>query len=540
MLRTAIAWCQKAGAWSLKAGAWSLKPGTWGLKPGTCGLRPEAWGLRPAARGLRSVAWSLAALIVCALPAPLEASRLVDAVKARDEAAVRALLAARADVNATTGDGTTALHWAVYHEDPELVDLLLKAGARANVANDLSITPLYLAAAAGNASIVHALLSKGARADAASESGVTPLMQAARSGNVEAVRALLAARADVKARERERGQTALMWAASRGHSAVVDLLVAHGADVHARTRVRPLTVMLDQGPRRVVKTSMQDARQIEAGGSTALLFAAQSGDAASVRRLLAAGANRNDTAADGRSALVLAAFDGHPEVAAALVDAGADVDAAAAGYTALHAAALRGDRATVAALLARGANPNAPLTQGSPVRRFGSQWALPSTMKGGTPLLVAAAYLEVDIMRALLAAGARHDAASADGTTPLLAAAGVPVEMLARPSDLQRWNIVDSDTPQVPRHETEVLDGVTLLLDAGADVNQANADGDTALHGAATSGQTRVIQLLADRGARLDVPNKAGQTPLMLTQPRGRDPGHPAAAELIQKLLSRQ
>ena len=82
------------------------------------------------------------------------------------------------------------------------------------------------------------------------------------------------------------------------------MLLENHADVHARTRVRPLTVMLDQGPRRAVKTSVQDARQIEAGGSTALLFAAQAGDAESARLLLAAGANVNDTAADGKSALV--------------------------------------------------------------------------------------------------------------------------------------------------------------------------------------------------------------------------------------------
>ena len=87
----------------------------------------------------------------------------------------------------------------------------------------------------------------------------------------------------------------------------------------------------------------------------------------------------NDTAADGNSALVLAAFSGHGAVARLLLERGADPNAAGAGYTALHAAALRGDVETVKALLAKGANPNARLTKGSPVRRFGSQWALPIT-----------------------------------------------------------------------------------------------------------------------------------------------------------------
>jgi ankyrin repeat protein len=475
------------------------------------------------------IAWILSAL--------LSASPLVEAVKQHDVSAVRALLKARADVNAPEGDGATPLHWAAHLDDEALVGLLVAAGANVNAANDLRITPLHLAAVNGNAAIVRALLEKGARADAGSETGVTPLMEAARSGSADAVRALLAGGAAVNGQERDRGQTALMWAVARRHPVVVRVLLDHGADVHARTRSRPLTVMLDQGPRRTVKTAMQDARQIEAGGSTALLFAAQAGDAESARLLLAAGANVNDTAADGRSALVLAAFAGHPSVAAVLIDHGADPNTAGAGYTALHAAVLRGDLATVRALLARGADANARLTRGSPVRRFGSQWALTSTMTGATPLFVAAAYLEVDIARALVDSGADHRLGLANGTTPLLAAAGTAVEKEARPSDLRRWNVADSDTPQVPRAESDVLAACRLLLDAGAGVNQANEAGDTALHAAAAAGMTGVIELLAARGATIDATNAVGQTPLSMTLPRGRQQeGSKAAEELLRKL----
>ena len=450
---------------------------------------------------------------------------------------MRALLQKHVDVNAAEADGATALHWAVYHENDQLVELLLRAGANANAANDLAITPLYLASASGNAALVRVLLGKGAHPDAASETGVTPLMEAARSGSVDAVQALFERGANVNAREHDRHQTALMWAAARRHPAVVKLLLAHHADVHARSRVRPLTVMLDQGPRRTVKTSMQDARQIDAGGNTALLFAAQAGDAESARLLLSAGANVDDTAADGNSALVVAAFAGQPTVARILIDGGARVDLAGGGYAPLHAAVLRGDAATVRALIDKGANVNLQLTKGSPVRRFGSQWALPSTLTGATPLLVAAAYLEVEIMRTLLAAGADHHVALADGTTPLLAAAGTSVEKEARPSDLLRWNIVDNDTPQIPRDEGDVLAATRLLLDAGADINRATTSGDTAMHAAAATGVTSLIQLLADRGARLDAENKAGQTPLALTLPRGRDQGHPEAEALLRRLL---
>ena len=474
---------------------------------------------------------------VLLLAIALAASPLIDAVRAGDAAAVRTLLKQRIDVNARQGDGATALHWAVYQDDRALVDLLIAAGADVNAVNDLGVTPLYLAAAAGSAAIVKALLEKGARPDSATETGVTPLMEAARSGSADAVRALLASGAGVNARERDRHQTALMWAVARRHPAIVQVLLDHGADVHAKTRVRPLTVMLDQGPRRTVKTSMQDARQIEAGGSTALLFAAQSGDAESASRLLAAGARVNDAGADGNTALVLATFAGHPAVSRVLIDAGADLNAAGAGYAPLHAAVLRSDVATVRALIAKGADLNVQLTKGSPVRRFGSQWALPSTLRGATPLLIAAAYLETDIMRELLAAGARHDIGLEGGLTPFLVAAGTPVEKEARPSDLERFNIVDNDTPQVPRMDDEVVAAMASLVEAGADVNQATATGDTALHAAAAAGHLKVIQFLADRGARLDATNKAGETPLALTQPRGRSSGNKAAEELLRKLI---
>src|SRR5207249_441342 len=59
--------------------------------------------------------------------------RLIQAIKARDAAAVRALIKSRVDVNATQGDGATALHWAVHYDDLATVDLLLRAGSRVNL-----------------------------------------------------------------------------------------------------------------------------------------------------------------------------------------------------------------------------------------------------------------------------------------------------------------------------------------------------------------------------------------------------------------------
>jgi ankyrin repeat protein len=456
---------------------------------------------------------------------------LVQAAKRNDVTAVRALVKQRADVNATEGDGATALHWAAYHGNVEILSLLVGGGAKADAANELAITPLAIAADNAHAPIVERLLELGANPNAASESGVTPLMRAARTGSAAAVRALLAKNANVNATESERKQTALMWAVSQRHPEIVKLLLDRGADLRARTAVRKLTVMLDQGPPGV-KTAKEHAHQIDAGGSTALLFAASSGDVESARLLLDRGADVNDTSADGNSALVLAAFSGHGPVARLLIERGADPNAAGAGYTALHAAVLRGDAETVKALLGKGANPDARLTKGSPVRRFGSQWALTNAWTGATPLFVATVYLEIDLMRMLLANGALASLALSNGTHPLLVAAGAEVPREVRPSDVARLGIQDSDTPDIPRPESDLVTASQLLLDHGASVTETNAAGDTALHAAATAALPGVIQLLVSRGAVVDATNKAGQTPLALTLPReSRGSQRPDAAE---------
>jgi ankyrin repeat protein len=480
-------------------------------------------------------------LTILAVAAVLAGTPLADAARHGDLPAVRALLKGGADVNQPEGDGATPLHWAVYRDATDVTRALLDAGASAKAANDLGVTPLHLSAANGNVQVMRWLIEKGAAIDAASAAAVTPLMEAARAGNVDGIRLLLAHGAKVNARESARGQTALMWAVSRQHPDVVKVLLENRADVHARTESRPLMVMLDRGPRRAVKTSAQDARQIHAGGSTALIFAAQNGSVDAARLLLGAGANANDTAADGKSALVMAAFSGHTNVALLLLDAGADPNAAGAGYTALHAAALRGDAALTRALLAKGANPDATLTKGSPVRRFGSQWALPTSFTGGTPLLVAATYLEVDVMRALLAGGASASAALPNGVGALQLAAGAALEKEARPADLARFNVIDSDTPDIPRLAEEVSAAVRVLLDAGAAASHTSENGDTALHAAAATNQPAVIELLIARGALVNAKNKNGQTPLSLTLPRKTErgpgfPGYPAAEAMLRKL----
>jgi len=453
--------------------------------------------------------WLMVPLLAAGLSAAPADTRLPDAARRQDRAAVRLLLDQHADVNSRQPDGATALHWAMHWNDLETARLLVRAGAKADAANEYGVTPLSLACTNGSRDAVALLLEAGADPNLALPTGETPLMTAARTGNVAVVSALLARGADPNAVEQSQGQTALMWAASEKHAEAARALIAGGADVRARST----------------------------RGVTALLFAARQGDVASARLLLEHGADVNETAADRMSPLVVATVRGQAALATFLLDHGADANAAGAGFTALHWAAgiweteLTGPRGIaverdeewralkgvqsgrlelIKALLAHGANPNARITR-PPLRVGFTRGGL--NLIGATSFLVAAAAADAELMRLLAANGADPKVMTNENTTALMAAAGVG-----------RVTVESSVS------EAAALEAVKAAISLGSDdVNAASAAGDAALHGAASMRSVAVVQFLLDRGARADVKNKRGQTPATIA--RGS-----AAGELLEKL----
>lgn len=453
------------------------------------------------------------ALVVCALASAYGADgslRLIDAVKAGNHEAVRALLEQPAVVKATERDGTTALHWAVRADDLDSVRLLLRAGADATAATREGITPLMLAAMNGSLQATEILLEAGANPNAVLPEGETVLMTAARTGRPDVLKMLLQHGADLKARENWYGETALMWAAAENHADAIKVLVERGADVNERSR------LLDV-PRRRSGQSI-----LPLGSWTPLMYAARQGSLEATQALAALGADLNLTDPDGATALVLAIINANYDVAVALVEKGADPNVAdkEARMAALYAA-IDMDRLAVGhgrpntkpsgqlsavdlikALLAHGADPNARLA--APLFQRHHTAGDRVLGEGSTPFMRAAKSGDVAVMRLLLAAGADPKLTQPNQANALMLAAGMG------------WR---DGSPAAPAYdqgsEREAIEAIKICMASGLDINAATNNGETALHAAISGrGAESIVRFLVENGADLKAKNKQGRTPL--------------------------
>jgi ankyrin repeat protein len=493
----------------------------------------------------------------------LAASDLADAAMRGDNVAVERLLKSRTDVNEAQPDGSTALHWAAYHGDTKLALKLLKAKANPSAATDTGMTPMSLACESGNAEIVRALLKAGADPNQTLSNGETPLMMAARTGRVPILEVLLDNGADIDAKEKLRGTTALMWAAANSNPAAVRYLVSKGANLSLRSATTPPgrgPYLAPPGRERIQEfidgtglrgaiveqdqadttnpESKEDAekakeeakerfeKEIAAakaavsrfpkpapyskrgpkqfGGLTPLLFATREGDMESVKILLDAGADVNQTSEYGWTALLVATQNRYYKLGAYLLQHGADPNIQnVGGWSPLYIATdnrniERGEYPTrkpdmdhleyIKLLLAAKANPNVRMHSSTETRTvFTNQWLFE---EGATPFLRAAQSGDIVLMKLLLEHGADPSIPTDHKVTPLMVASGIG------------W--VEGVTYEWSPEQT--LEAVKMLLDLGADPNaQDELDGRTALMGAAHKGRNDVIKVLVDHGADLSL-----------------------------------
>lgn len=241
------------------------------------------------------------------------------------------------------------------------------------------------------------------------------------------------------------------------------------------------------------------------------------------------------------SALVVAAANAHWQLADVLLDRGADPNAAGAGWNALHQAVhsrrpnlgyTPGPVATgtvdsidvIKKMIARGINVNVRMTKNG--MKDGQRNRV--SRLEATAYFLAAKNTDIEVLRVLAAAGADARIPSADGTTPLMVAAG-----------LAMW-YVGEDAGSLPGQEHEVLEAVKMCVALGNDVNAANAAKETPMHGAAFRGVNAVVEFLVEQGARLDPRDARGWTPF--TVANGISYGdvfkqQPQTAKLLEALM---
>ena len=458
----------------------------------------------PGSRRLHG--WLPVALAATAFGAAVPDTRLADAARAGDRDAVNTLIASGATVDAPGPDGTTALHWAVYHDDLAMTSRLLDAGANVNAVNRNGATPLTLGCTNRGAAVIDRLLKAGADPGLAAD-GAPPLLACARAGAVGAVQMLIARGADVNAKDTWRGQTALMWAASEDHAELIKTLLAGGAEVDARST----------------------------GNFTALLFAVRQDAREAARLLIAAGADVNLPGPNGQDLLRLAITNRHYTLAATLLDAGAQPAARSRqGSTALHdlvtsrspqrqannqfIATGEDDTPQLSSLelmkmlVTYGADPNARTEPAPIVHERWTDKGIYSAARpfmdngvnlgGATPYLLAAQAADVEAMRLLQTLGADPRIATFANNTAVMLAAGIGYVEGSR-----RY-----------RSEREAFEAVKLAAGAGVDVNALNANGQTALHGAVYRAANTIIRYLIAAGARTDFQDELERTPLKLAE----------------------
>jgi ankyrin repeat protein len=524
---------------------------------------------------MRRISSLLASLVLCGTAVHGDAgpTSVADAAMRGDRQDVIAMIKQGVNVNAPQGDGVTALHWAARHGDVELVTMLLGAHANAKAETQFgTYTPLHLAAERGSAPIVKALLAAGAVVDATTSTGATALMFAAGAGDTQAALALIDAGADVNAKESDRWQTPLIFATANDRLDVVRLLITRGADINAATKLTDLSALSRNGenpdgrnlaiksgarraaPARVLipgveRQPMFNEQVAWQGGMTPLLYAARQGYTDVARTLLDAGVPVNQLkGGDAASALLVATVNGQFDLAIMLLDRGADPTLMAengvaplyatinlmwaprAGYPQPRAQA--NQRASyldyMKRLLDAGADPNQRVNK--KVWYTGYNFDQSGVDEVGATAFWRAAYgADVDAMKLLVQHGAdpniptikpaqrpetgdagRRESRDVSGRPPIpVGGPGVPPLLAAAGVGFGEGFAGNSY-----RHAPiGMLAAVKYLVEeCGADVNARDHDGNTAIHHAASRGDTAMIRYLVSKGADVKAVNREGQT----------------------------
>lgn len=459
-----------------------------------------------------------------------DAGNLADAAMRGDAVLVRQLLDQGANPDEPGQFGTSAIHWSVEAGNLDLLVNLLANDANPDLKTRYGVTPLALAIEKGSTVMAKLLLEAGADPETLDNARQSVLMLAAQSGELANVRALIESGASVDRTDEHFGQTALMFAARAGHENIVDYLLSQGADANARTDIGEIPKWVEPNSQRgfgfgigIIRGGTpadRGRREPIPGGMTPLLYAARHGFTDIVDLLLQRGADIHLSDANDISPLLMAVENNQVETAKLLIVQGADLNqqdwyGRSPLWEAINVRNLyihndlfnnfvsnRNELLDLIKLLIeQGADVNVRTSESPPIRHH--LLSITGTLEwvdftGQTPFIRAARAGDMAVLELLLENNADPHITTFEGTNALMAAAGI------------NW-VVSQTWTESPEN---LLAAVKLCFELGMDVNHANSMGLAAIHGAANRGSNDIIEFLVENGARLDIKDNEGRSPL--------------------------
>ncbi|TQW09252.1 ankyrin repeats (3 copies) domain-containing protein [Cordyceps javanica] len=401
------------------------------------------------------------------------------------------LIRLRVDINSVWLD-LYPLAWAAFDHE-ETVRLLLTSGAQVNPPRTSHRSALSVAVSRGKMEIVSLLLLHGADPNV-SVNGWTPLMEATFGERVDIAKCLLENGAYCD-RHDQRHSTAFHFAAAKGNLELIQLLLEWKADPKATDRDGNTSLHLaadhEQANRSRPPPPCNMKLYGRKGYGRSAAGAASNRDLTCFRVLLDNGLKADAANSEGLTPLHIAAGAGSLEKMDLLLERGAKLEAVD-GYecTPLHYAIIMEQDQAAEQLARRGANVNA------------------TSYRYGTPLCLACLFSENELIQLLLERGADISASDEEGNTPLLYAITEVVSTFANFGEPYHG------TPLRPSDRDRRKHTVKILVDSGANLDEQNSSGDTALHLAADADCKEAVSMLVRLGANLNLCNENGHTPL--------------------------
>ena len=414
-------------------------------------------------------------------------------------------------VDAQNIDGETALWLACSYRQQDSVKILLEAGANPNIASTDRCTSLHAAVNGGcSKNILSALLDHGADVNAITRNNETALKIACEMGNINSINVLLNAGASPHIADTN-GDPCLHYALNAGCSKeILQTIISHGADMNATT-TNNVTALVkavnnrNMGAINVLLNAGADTNITNGDGDTCLHDAVTNGNKDVLQLLLNHGADVNVTNSKNETALMIAYFWGNIDAMNVLLSAGADPNIADAnGQTCLHSVVARvSGKEVLQLLINHDADVNA------------------TNKSNTTALMVACKTGNIDAINELLNAEADTNIVDTNGYTCLHAA----VSATCNKEVLQTLINHGADVNAADKSNVAALmlacekgnvNAVDILLNAGADPNIPDTDGNTRLHDTVRHGYNReVLQLLLDYGANVNAIDNCNETVLM-------------------------